>query len=209
MSILNVDTKALVNYYDRACLRFSSSYKAVGWYSLHTQRRRFDVLSDMANWHQKSILDVGCGQADLLGYLHDHGIVPDYTGIDLSANMLQKSREKFPQNSFYQQDLFSLPTEKQYDYCVASGPFNHKLRVSQTRYIHSAITQMMGLSRLGVAFNLLSDKTPAAEKDDTQFFYYSAEKIRRFCLTFSAHVEVKEGYLPNDFTVYVYKMERC
>lgn len=205
MSTFITDTRAMTRYYDQACRRFSSSYKAVGWYSVQTQCARFEVASLMADWHEKSLLDVGCGQGDLLGYLHDQAIFPHYEGIDLSANMLEKARQKFPQAIFFQQDILEPGFEKQYDYCVASGPFNHRLRISQDRYIQSAITSMFRLAKLGIVFNLLSDKTPESEQDDSQFFYYSSKKIEKFCLTLSPKVEIKEGYLPNDFTVYLYK----
>ncbi len=50
------------------------------------------------------VLDVGCGPADILKYLHKE---VNYTGIDLNKHYIEKARSKYPQHKFIVGDLES------------------------------------------------------------------------------------------------------
>lgn len=57
-----------------------------------------------------SILDVGCGDGTLLQYLK-HCIPKDYIGIDTDEIALSNARKRYPQFTFLQESIYSLPLE--------------------------------------------------------------------------------------------------
>jgi SAM-dependent methyltransferase len=74
--------------YLTAAERHGAGFAALLWASPETQATRFDAIERLGRLHGKSILDVGCGRADLLGYLLDRGVRPaDYTGIEAVAEL--------------------------------------------------------------------------------------------------------------------------
>ena len=62
------------------------NYRLLGWESRTAQYKRFAVLADSVFLHNSTILDVGCGLADLFHFItQGFGYNICYTGIDLSA----------------------------------------------------------------------------------------------------------------------------
>lgn len=69
--------------YRRAAGRHGADFPSLLWASPHTQAARFDAIRRLANPHGRSLLDVGCGRADLLAFLLERGVRPvDYVGIE-------------------------------------------------------------------------------------------------------------------------------
>ena len=68
----------------------------VGWLSTGEQELLFSALLLFYSPNQ-SILDVGCGRADLSGYLNRvfSGNAIQYKGIDLNPNLINLAKEKF------------------------------------------------------------------------------------------------------------------
>jgi SAM-dependent methyltransferase len=69
--------------YVRAAQQHGSDFPSLLWASPHTQAARFDAIQRLADLQGKSVLDVGCGRADLLAFLLARGVRPaDYIGIE-------------------------------------------------------------------------------------------------------------------------------
>lgn len=49
----------------------AKSSLALGWRDHNSQLIRFEVLADIADLNGRSVLDVGCGYADLLPFLSE------------------------------------------------------------------------------------------------------------------------------------------
>jgi SAM-dependent methyltransferase len=74
--------------YLKAAERHGSGFASLLWASPQTQAARFDAIERLGQLHGKSILDVGCGRADLLAYLLGRGVRPaDYTGIEAVSDL--------------------------------------------------------------------------------------------------------------------------
>ena len=74
--------------YLNAAERHGAGFGALLWASPETQATRFDAIERLGRLHGKSVLDVGCGRADLLAYLLGRGVRPaDYTGIEAVAEL--------------------------------------------------------------------------------------------------------------------------
>ena len=65
----------------------------------------------------KNVLEIGCGTGSLLAALQPkHG-----TGIDLSAKMIEKARQKYTHLQFLCGDISELSTTDEFDYIILAG----------------------------------------------------------------------------------------
>ena len=64
------------------------SPKTLGWGKTSDQLERFTALTDNYTFHEKTILDIGCGFADFYGFLKDKGILCNYIGVDIIPEFL-------------------------------------------------------------------------------------------------------------------------
>jgi SAM-dependent methyltransferase len=79
-----------------------------------SQIYRFLIPSDMR------VLEVGCGQGDLLA-----SVRPSYgVGIDLSPLMVQRAQRRHPEIHYLQADAHSLDLKEQFDFIICSDLFN-------------------------------------------------------------------------------------
>lgn len=72
----------------------------------------------------KSVLDIGSGSGRLYPYLTERGL--DYTGIDLSEELVKISKELYPKGKFIIGDATDLPfTSNEFNYLVSVAVFYH------------------------------------------------------------------------------------
>lgn len=71
------------------------------------------VLDLLAPQEGEKVLDVGCGTGDLTAAIAASGAVP--VGIDLSPEMIQKAREKYPSLTFVAANAETYRTEQPFD----------------------------------------------------------------------------------------------
>jgi SAM-dependent methyltransferase len=70
---------------------------------------------------QSPVLDAGCGTGRLLAPLREHGF--DVDGCDMSADMLERCRERVPDATLWVSALHELDPPRQYASIVCSGVF--------------------------------------------------------------------------------------
>ena len=93
-------------YWDERAKNFAENCEAVEQ-SKRTQRMRFEVFVSFHDLRGKSVLDVGCGVGDLCGHLQERGIDCEYTGFDVSPEMIRRCRERFPGGLVLKAAIFS------------------------------------------------------------------------------------------------------
>ncbi|ETX02858.1 MAG: hypothetical protein ETSY1_02060 [Candidatus Entotheonella factor] len=179
---------------------FGDDWRALGWHSRRTQFKRFAVLCEVGTLHQTRILDLGCGLGDLYAYLRKEGITVDYVGCDLLPEMVNRARRRFPDVHFEVRDAFNGLGDEHYDYILSSGAFNIDFGHNLTA-VQATLRQMLAHCTRGVAINFLSVKD---KNRDAIFFHYDPQEMQAYCQTFCERVELREDYLPNDFTLYLY-----
>ncbi|MBO1924797.1 class I SAM-dependent methyltransferase [Thiomicrorhabdus sp. 6S3-12] len=199
--------------------RFGYQPQALYWSSREIQQVRFDILArvfaQQAPRREKgafSVLDVGCGFADLRNYLWDKGLDIDYVGIDLSEDMVQSARFQYPDIQVRQGDLFDQDfAAEQFEFVLLSGALNEVVesdqkgqKTGQGSYAKAVIAEMYRICSKGVAFNLLDARNEwVASRPDLQSFV--PQEVVDYCQTFAERVVWEDGYLDNDFTVFLYK----
>src|SRR3954469_9180899 len=69
--------------YLSAAQLYGAGFNALLWASKRTQAARFDAFMRLVNFPGHSVLDAGCGRADLMNHLLEHNVVPhDYIGLE-------------------------------------------------------------------------------------------------------------------------------
>lgn len=168
--------------------------RSLGWGSPESQQIRFQVLLDLdGRADSDRILDVGCGYGDLSTW------VQAYTGIDVRSHALREAARRYPGIDVR---LATVDTVGEpYDWVVASGLFAFAQPEWEDSLV-STVRTMLALATRGVAINLLSARTP--NKKDPDMMYADPDRVLDLLRPLAPRVDLREGYLVNDLTVYLY-----
>ena len=202
MSASPPETETSRWYADKVA-RHGYDHRGLGFRTRSSQEKRFEALLALGDFHGRTLLDVGCGFGDLLAFLHERGIRPAYTGIDICEPMILRCRSRFPDSGarFYVSDVLAHQPAQMPDFVVASGIFGLDARDARAR-IRPTLQRMFSWAREGVAVNFLSRRS--LDPAEGRVYVDPAEALEAaFSLTPAAILD--HTYLPNDFTIHLYK----
>src|SRR5690349_20409862 len=93
--------------YVRAAQRWGAGFQALLWASTKTQRARLEAVRRLGRPAGKSLLDAGCGRADLMGYLIEQNDAPaDYIGLEGVAVLAEAAEQrKYPNTRIIRGDF--------------------------------------------------------------------------------------------------------
>ena len=196
------DSSAIFQYHrDMINAHGQRSSLALGWRDRDSQLIRFEALASIADLNGCTVLDAGCGHADLLSYLQsDYPNLAGYCGVEQIPELLDKAIERYdglPGISFIS-GSFMARTLPVTDYVFASGSLNYNS--VDINFIFKAIAKLYSGCTKGLGFNLLC-KVPFAGF----LAAYDIEEIMTYCRTLSSNVILKTGYADEDFTVMLYR----
>lgn len=202
MSALLPDTET-PRWYEDKVRRYGYDHRGLGFRTHSSQEKRFEALLGLGDLHGRRVLDVGCGFGDLLAFLIARAIRPVYTGLDICEPMILRCRDRFPVSSgrFVVGDALDFHPDEPYDYVVASGIFGLDAEGTRGR-IRPTVERMFSWCRLGVAVNFLSRRSPAPAEGRV---YVEPAQALELGLALTAAVRIDHTYLPNDFTLHLYK----
>lgn len=183
-----------------AVLHGADSSLALGWLTEHDQQIRFKALADIADLKGKTVLDAGCGYADLLTFLSVNNKPGHYYGVEQIPELIEKAKNRYEHLNtvtFIARN-FMLADLPIVDYVFASGSLNYGN--SDAGYIFKAISKLFGCSRSGLAFNLLRNIP-----NNGLLVSYEPGLILAHCRTLSNNVVLKEDYDEQDFTIWMYR----
>lgn len=141
----------------------------------------------------KNILDVGCGSGDFVTFLRTFAI-KKYLGIDIYEPALTIARKKYPQERFVNEDILSPLFRKKFDYVFCSGALSLKLESLDNYYfLRLMLTKMWKTSKIGIAFNLLSDEDL---DPDEHLFYYDIQEVIKICKLIAPQAEMTKKKTP-------------
>ncbi len=206
--------QAIINAQKDAFNRHGYHPNSLLWSSTEIQEIRFKILSGIGITAGDSVLDVGCGFGDFAAFLDKNSKPVDFIGLDLSEELIKEGRKRYPKTKLLTGDLFDYdPAEKSVDYVTLSGALNRKLDYlakddsanSSKNYALNVIKKMYHTCRKGIAFNLLDARHEwTASRWDLQSF--DPDEITDFIkhdLKPTGKYHIIDGYLENDFTVYI------
>lgn len=190
-------------WYAEKVARYGYDHRGLGFRTRSSQEKRFEALLALGDFDGARLLDVGCGFGDFLAFLHARGIRPRYEGIDLCEPMVSRCRERFAPDEarFTVCDALDFTPGAPYDYVVASGIFGLDAAGTRER-IEPTLARMLAWSRVGVAVNFLSARSQAPAPGRV---YVEPAELLATALALTPAVRLDHGYLPNDFTLHLYK----
>jgi trans-aconitate methyltransferase len=200
MAILD---RAAILFYHRA--RVASFGRgtpaALGWKSPRSQTARFEVLAEIGDLNGHSVLDVGCGHGDLRAFLGERYPDLHYLGIDHFEPFLEVADERYaswPNTGFLLGD-FTTARLPEVDYVIACGALGY--RTQESDFVVRMIDKLYASCRVALGFNLLRH----IPEGEAVLAAYDPEPIADHCRRLTSRVSLREGYLPDDFTVFLYR----
>lgn len=198
---MNIIEKARVQAFHRHRLPEGGTH-ALGFREPKNQTLRFQKLIEWGDMSGLTIMDLGCGYGDLKPFLDQKFSEIYYLGVDFLPNFIEGANERYGHlaNSQFICADFMTAGLPEVDIVLASGSLNYR----STNVLHpwQSISTMWNLARKGIAFNLL-DKKHFLE--DELLVGYDPHEVINFCRQLCANVTCIQDYLPDDFTVLMYK----
>jgi len=182
------------DFYAKSIKEFGISAQGVHWNSKYTQYKRFEMLTKCIKRDIKNstIVDVGCGFGEYFNYLsNNHKIPQKYIGIDCEEKMIDVCNIRFPNEEFYRQNVLRDKLKKA-DYYICSGAMN----ILGFDEVTVFIKRCFETSNKGFIFNYLKNIT---------FTDIKQHEIEEICRQYTQNIIIKDGYLDNDFTIFMVK----
>jgi SAM-dependent methyltransferase len=195
--------EAATRWYEDKVRVHGYDYRGLGFRTRTSQEKRFEALLGLGDLDGARLLDAGCGFGDFLAFLRNRGIEPVYTGVDICEPMIERCRERFPasEGRFVVSDALDYRADEHYDFVVASGLFGLDYEGAR-EHIRPTLQHLFESARVGLAANFLSTRSPVpAEKR----IYLDPAKALEAAFALTPAVRLDHTYLPNDFTLYLYK----
>lgn len=165
------------------------------------QSMRFESFVVSHDLDKHSLLDVGCGVGEFWGHLLRRQIACDYLGVDISASMIKRSRERFPDVAFETRDILQWDPGHRFDFVVSFGI--HNVKVDGAWDLLSRVTRrQFELCDKAAHVALLTDRFSGFGSHAQP---WPPERVLEMCLEITPYVVLRHDYLPNDFSVTLYR----
>jgi SAM-dependent methyltransferase len=195
----------IAEHYKNCFEEHGDNHLGVDWPNYDDTLKRYQVMLDIVT-DNSSILDFGCGTAELYQYSLDIDKPINYFGLDINLEFVEKSKEKFPNNTFYHKDILIDNNLPNFDYIVCNGTFTEKRELSYDEmweFFTNTIKKLWEKCDTGIAFNLMS-KHVDWERDD--LFHVSLDELGWFLKdNLSRNFIIRNDYGLYEYTTYIYK----
>lgn len=116
----------------------------------------YDKIKKIKN---KNILDIGCGNSRLHNFLLQKNITHKYIGIDISKNMIEISKKKYPYNTYINMDFdkVNIKTICDNNIIISIATIHHFLTYKKQLNILKKIKEINPDIFIFTVWNLLSD----------------------------------------------------
>lgn len=175
---------------------------ALLWEDLRSQQIRFEAIARLCPLAGLSVLDVGCGRADLLGYLLARGIAPSrYTGLEALGSLARAARRKgYARSSIIEGDFVREPEKLEVgaQVLVYSGSLNFL----PSRFFYRSLDAAWAATRRWLLFNFLC--SPDLAGADGLHWHHRAA-VLAFAGRLTTHIRVDDAYEKGDCTIAMYK----
>ncbi len=200
------DRPWISRWYAERFKRFGPNHRGIGYNHRQSQLKRFEALCELGAFHQRRLFDVGCGFGDFLEFLRQKGVRPYYSGIDLCEEMISCCRSRFavrPELNchFELGDALEHHPPEPYEYVVASGLFGLESQNVHER-IAPTLERLFSWCTEGLAVNFLSQWSPKRTEGRA---YVEPARMLELARSLTPAVRLNHQYLPNDFTLYLYR----
>jgi len=196
----------IAEHYDKCFKEHGDSSLGVDWPNFEDTLTRHQVMYDVVQKHNPTLLDFGCGLGHFSEWIVDNNKTIKYSGLDINKGFYNACKEKFPNLTFYNVDIFKENSLPKFDYIIANGVFTEKQGLPQAEmmeFFTSALITLWDRCDEGIAFNLMS-KHVDWERDD--LFHVSLDDLGWFLKNkLSRNFVIRNDYKLYEYTTYVYK----
>jgi hypothetical protein len=183
--------------YLRAASRHGAGFSSLLWASPRTQTARFAALTRLVGLNGKSLLDVGCGRADLLDFLLERNIRPaHYVGLEGVPALADAAEAKgHPDAMIVRADFVREPLRLfvAADVVYFSGSLNTLDPVT----FYATIRKAYDATAEVLVFNFLTSPELAGM---SYLHWHQAHEVWAFCKSLTDDVRRLDDYLPGDTT---------
>lgn len=184
--------------YLTASARFGGGFGSLLWATPNSQAARFDAICRLQNLDGRSVLDAGCGRADLLEHCTSRGMrIADYIGIEavpaLASAAMQQSH---PNMRIITADFIEQPASLFVgaDVVVISGALN----TLDSERFYTTIRRAFDAAAEALVMNFLDSPMLAA----ADFLsWYHRQDVIDFAHTMTPDVRILHDYLDGDSTI--------
>ena len=198
MSVGRRPERSYLQPYHDAARVYGAGFGSLLWASPQTQAARFEAIRRLGDLHGKSVLDVGCGRADLLDHLLARGVRPaDYIGIEAVEDLAAAAEAKrLPGATIVRADFVAEPVRLFVgaDVVVFSGSLN----TADDSVFYPTLARAWDATAETLVFNFLCSPMLAGRD---YLFWRQVDDVLRFARGLSADVSTADDYLPGDMTV--------
>ena len=197
--------RRVAGYYSGKLAEHGTTPRGVDWNSEESQKLRFEQFMPLVPSDGRvSVLDYGCGYAAFAEHLAGAGVDADYTGYDISPEMVEAARLMQGEGTrSFSTDRGALEPA---DVVVASGIFNVLAgtdREAWAGYVAGTLRELASLSRHGLAFNMLTSYSDADRMVERLFYADPCHYFDWCKRNLSRHVALLHDYGLYEFTILV------
>lgn len=193
-----VESPDYLQPYVDATRRHGAGFGSLLWASPKTQAIRFDALLRAHDLQDKTVLDVGCGRADLLQYMLDRGVVPErYIGLE-AIDVLATTAEikRLPRCRIVRGDFVLDPRLLAIDADVLL--FSGSLNTLDEQSCYQSLAHAYTAAGSAVVFNFLASPFLAAASFLT---WHRPQTVLAYCAKLTDDVQLWDDYMKGDATV--------
>jgi SAM-dependent methyltransferase len=202
------DRAAYVERYEARLRRHGRSPEALGWGTLGREHVRHCVMAAvLEEVGAESVLDVGCGFADLHEHLRARGWPGTYHGIDIVPGLLAEARRASPELDLQEADVteYRRGEHELFDVAVASGVFNARLASEPNpEHVARSVRRMFELSRLAVCVDFLSAHVDYRHPDG---WHTDPAWALDLAAGLSRRFRLRHDYMPFEFALTIYRRD--
>jgi hypothetical protein len=189
--------------YRRAARAHGAGFGSLLWASPSTQSARFDAIARIHPLDGKSLLDVGCGRADLLDFLHVRGIpLADYIGLEAVDELADAAAHKQADGvRIIRADFVREPARLFVGADVVA--FSGSLNTADDEIFYATLRRAYDAAAEALVFNYLCSPMLAGM---SYLVWRRPEEVLRFARGLEGgEVRTLEDYLDGDCTISVVK----
>jgi hypothetical protein len=194
--------------------KFGDDPRSLSWNDSQSQYLRFKNISELfkhEGTNPFTVHEVGCGLGHFKKFLESEQITCTYSGSDIIKEFIDANRRKFPDCSFYIENISKNieeinPEIVGFDYYFLNGTFYTKERNSiedWEKFIFKSTDNMFQMAKKGICINFL---TIYSDYYDDNLYYADPKKIIDWCIrNFSRFISINHDIPLYEFFVFLYK----
>ena len=189
---------ATVERYHKRYLEHGVSHLTLGWGSREQQQYRFDVVLGNVAVASRSVLDIGCGFGDLLGYMDNRQVKQGcYTGLDVNTELVEDASRLYPHGTFIDKPLTEVDDSLRSDVVIMLGLMNFKQdKIANMDYARLMVEKAFSLTGYALVVDFLSARVIDGYPKEDFVYYYEPADVLDMGLSISADVKLVHDYKP-------------